>query len=1021
MKPHHVEEPATEAEPNPPAKAENHRLKELRHIIDHAAHLLPHQGPIEVFVHQNTLEAFEDRPFHEAVRLGYETFGAQPYLPEPEYREMRDSGRIRIADLKAVLAEDLGTGGEDPINDLTSRFELRLAMLLHPLRSGPEAELRWVMAETDALTRFRPEIAPKLRERILESARQSLQKSAREKSSPLSHGSERRWEELTLRSLWAACQTGVKIAGLSQKSLERPIRPRDVLLAATGEDVDRYVHDTLIRFTSAFLDQGYADWNLPERDAGYFRSFLSVYRRPNRLAERWMQRLSRELQSLVPAQTTPLESIDESLRLLGIKEPEREPFITQSLLALEGWAGMVWQLENAASWVDRPAPKGSLIEFLAVRLILDRIAAEYQARESLGYHGPLHQLAKAAWELVPSTKDLSFQQAFLVFQVVQSLGWPPHVLEQFTPGDWRTLIHEMEEFDDLARRRVFHEAFERKYQHAALDAIAIHSTRRRENPPAKTRPSFQIVCCIDDREESFRRHLEEIDPACETFSAAGFFAVAMNYKGAADAHYKPLCPVILTPQHYVTEDVGYTFSGEHQRRAETRKALGRVTHEVHSGSRTFLGGILTGLFGSFAAFPLVARVLFPRLTSQIRRWCGAFVQPPPVTQLQLERYKPDPGPDNGHIGYSVTEMVTLVEKLLRDLGLTKNFSRLVVMTGHGSSSLNNPHESAYCCGACAGKRGGPNARAFAQMANDWRVRARLAMRGIEIPEDTAFLGSYHNTCDDSVIWYDLDRLPPSHHHDFEHAKLMVDEARLRNAHERCRRFQSASLKITPMDALRHVEQRAEDLSEVRPEYNHATNALCLVGQRGWSRGLFLDRRAFLNSYDPAEDDENGTVLLRILAAAIPVCAGISLEYYFSRVDNIHYGSGSKLPHNVASLLGVIEGASSDLRTGLYQQMVEIHEPLRCLFVIESTPEMMLGIMDRHEGIARLCRGDWVRLAVFDAQTSEIQVFKNGRFEIYQPGTDSLPTVDSSLTCYRGQRGNLDFATIQETPPTPSAH
>lgn len=535
-------------------------------------------------------------------------------------------------------------------------------------------------------------------------------------------------------------------------------------------------------------------------------------------------------------------------------------------------------------------------------------------------------------------------------------------------------------------------------------------------PWGSERPIFQIVTCIDDREESFRRHLEEVQPKCETFGAAGFFAVPIYYRGVSDGFYKPLCPGVMTPEHYVQEDVGYTFEGEHRDRAKLRRRLGLASRVFDTLSRTFFGGAIAGIVGSLATAPLVARVLFPHLTSRIRRRFGALIQPPPVTQLQLERFAENSGPDDSHIGFSVDEMAGVVARLLQDMGVTQPeaFSRLFIVCGHGSSSLNNPHESAYCCGACAGKRGGPNARAFAQMANDWRVRGKVAEGGISIPDDTFFVGAYHNTCDDSVVFYDLDRLPTSHRADFELARDAIEEARERNAHERCRQFISAPLTISAKDALRHVEGRAQDISQARPEYNHATNAICLVGRRDWSRGLFLDRRSFLTSYDPSQDDDEHSILLRILSAAIPVCAGINLEYYFSCVDFTKYGSGSKLPHNIVSMLGVMEGTSSDLRTGLYEQMVEIHEPLRILFLIESTSDALLSITKRNPGIRQLVEGNWCHLAVIDPATSKIEVFVDGRFEPYSPGNEKILKVGSSQDCYLGSREHLPFYSIGET-------
>ena len=164
----------------------------------------------------------------------------------------------------------------------------------------------------------------------------------------------------------------------------------------------------------------------------------------------------------------------------------------------------------------------------------------------------------------------------------------------------------------------------------------------------------------------------------------------------------------------------------------------------------------------------------PAQTAQFRRLVGGFVRTPMVTQLQLERAADPAGPDDGHVGYSVDEMAGIVERLLRDMGLTKGFSRVVIIVGHGSSSLNNPHESAHDCGAAAAGAAEPNARAFAHMANDPRIRAILVERGLTIPDDTIFVGTYHNTCDDSITWYDLDRIPVSHREEVERASAAID-------------------------------------------------------------------------------------------------------------------------------------------------------------------------------------------------------------------------------------------------------
>ncbi len=1021
-----------------------HRDRDLERLIQHAAHLLPSQGPLSVFVHHNTLHAFEDLPFAAALEQASEVYDCQPYLAEERYRRELARGRIRPDDLAAVLHDDLGDRADDLIGLLGTRFYLRLAMLQFPLRLAPGAELRWIVAETDALRKFRADVPAHLRRRTIDGTRRWIMRdfgaeccattvAADVKSneagalvsellnrfgaSSIEQWSEATWEAFTLQLLWRVCCIGVERGQRLAPPPAAPLRHRDALRDATGQDSDELVHDVLIRFCSAFLDQGFAHWPLPERDRGFYHSYLALYSLPGGVLPRWARGLRSELRRLQDDAVGPLASIEESLDVLGVEEPHREHFLLETLLALRGWAGMIWQMETNADWAVRPAPRGSLVEFLAIRLLLDRFAAAHIAKEHLGRRGPLQGLRDAALQQRSAGNgEGNVQRAFLFFQLAQMLGLKPEEFFRLPLQTWGRLAHEVDSFSQLERRRTLHLAYERAYRNRALDALARYVPERRtldQAPGDNSVPTFQFISCIDDREESLRRHLEEIDPRCETFGSAGFFGVAMYYRGASDAYSRPLCPVVIKPQHYVEELPVFSFEESHRRRVRTRRLVGAALHHAHWGSRSFLAGAVTALLGSLASFPLVARIHFPRIAARLRGLAGSFVQPPPVTQLLLERSAPTPGPEDDQIGYSLDEMAAVVERTLRDMGLTARFAPLVIVCGHGSSSLNNPHESAYNCGACSGGRGGPNARAFAQMANDRRVRDLLEARGLHVPDATYFLGALHNTCDDSVEFFDLDRLPPTHRALLARTELTIDEARERNAHERCRRFESVELNLPPEAALRRVEARAEDLSQARPEYNHATSALCFVGRRSSTRGLFMDRRAFLASYDADQDDAEGAMLARVLQAVVPVCAGISLEYYFSCVDVHGYGCGSKLPHNIAALLGVMEGAASDLRTGLSAQMIEIHEPMRILFVVETTPRIMEGIIAANPVIGRLCRNEWAQLATLSPDGSAVHLYRRGQFERYHPESADLPEAASSLAWYRGRRDHLGFAVVRE--------
>jgi uncharacterized protein YbcC (UPF0753/DUF2309 family) len=209
----------------------------------------------------------------------------------------------------------------------------------------------------------------------------------------------------------------------------------------------------------------------------------------------------------------------------------------------------------------------------------------------------------------PPIEFLPAARAFVVFQLAQVLGWVPARLAALTPTDWETLRAQIEAFTATDRERVFHKAYERRFMRQSLDALTAHQP----SPPTPV-VSFQAVFCIDAREESFRRHLEEVCPSVQTLGAAGFFGVPIYYKGATDAHFATLCPIVVQPRHWVIEEAVPEQERTHRQRATARWLWGRTSHLFHiAGRSTVPGAVLSACVGPLAILPMMSRVLFPRL------------------------------------------------------------------------------------------------------------------------------------------------------------------------------------------------------------------------------------------------------------------------------------------------------------------------------------------------------------------------------------------------------------------------
>ncbi len=999
-------------DPNPaPA-----RLAALRTILADAARFLPAQGPISSFVALNPLHGYEDSPFERSVEDAARLMNSQPYLEESEYRAALASGRIRPADIDAVLAADLGERGSDPLAGGRVRLvDVQRLLLMKGLRHESDTAVRWTLTEGDATERLRADLDPSCRNRLL--AAVGSQRSI--------HSAERR----AASELWHACVEATAGGRAAVMHRQPPARPRDLIVAVRPDlDPDALAHPPLIRLLSAFLDQGVADWSMPGRERGLLEAVADTASRfgPDEAWAHGLRNRLREIAARSAARTgcdeLAFEVIDEELCGLAVADHDRPAVIARSLVALRGWAGMVWQLEQRPDLAPIVRLPARLADFLAVRLVFDRVAATWAATRLFAGNGTVGTIDLAAvWSELrdrfpPWRGPGTVSRAFLLHQLSQLLGLTAADVRSLDDGEIVALEQAIYAFDQFTRRRLLHLAYERRFNVTILDALA--ALPAAQPPAAAPRKHAQVVFCIDDRCESLRRHLEETDPAIETFGAAGFFSLPMSYRGLDDWHATPLCPIVVRPDHTVREEPLSDDLEQHEARQRQRRLLGRLREQLFTGSRSlFLGGLLTSVGGAIAAVPLVSRVVFPRLTTLLTERFTGLGRERIRTRLALYRTTSAADstrlPDGTLAGFTIDEMAAIVRRLLEDIGLTGSFARLVALLGHGSTTLNNPHESAYDCGACGGGRGGPNARAYALMANDPAVRAALAAEGLAIPADTVFIGGMQDTCSSGIEWYELDRLPPTHGDDFAALARACDSARAIEAQERCRRFDSVPLEIDPQAALRAVEARSGDLAQVRPEYGHASTAMCIVGRRSRTRSLFLDRRAFLMSYDPQSDPDDA-ILSRTLAAVGPVCSGISLAYTFSRIDPLVYGAGTKLPHNITGLIGVMDGHCSDLRTGLPLQGVEIHEPVRLLLIVETTPDRLRRALAPLPAVERLVRNGWVHLACWRPDRSLPEVYdpKYDRFTSHVVETTVLPVAGQSADWYGGSRENRPPAVLR---------
>ncbi|MGV1086821.1 MAG: DUF2309 domain-containing protein [Mycobacterium sp.] len=694
------------------------------------------------------------------------------------------------------------------------------------------------------------------------------------------------------------------------------------------------------KWCAAFF--GDAAWPMPGREKGFYAAWRDLAP-----ADRSVPRAARaELRRLTERAD---DAVLEALASLAVADDERICYLQGHLTRMPGWAAHVQWCGGRDAGID-------LMDYLAMRLTYEVVLMAHQVRSR-------RFAAVSARVDDPEPAPSARQRAA---HLMELLGLP-----ESDDAVLAAVARILTVLPVTTREMLWQNAFESHYRDGLLASLD-----RAEPAVPSGRAHTQLVACIDTRSEGLRRRLESLG-GYETFGFAGFFAVAIRFTDILGGTPSDLCPVLISPNHDVAEQPAPEAAAAAARRLAGATRIAGAESAFHSAKESLAAPFALAEAAGWAAAPLSAvKTLMPAFSAGIRRRLRDAIAPAAPANIDLD-------------AMPLAEQVLFAQVALTTMGLTREFSRLVVMCAHGSTTENNPYQASLDCGACGGQPGAPNARTAVAILNRSEVRAGLREVGIDIPEQTWFVAAQHDTAVDRVTVLDPHLIPADRRDDVRGLERDLTRAGAELAAERCTTLPGASRRLSPDQAAVHVADRSSDWAQVYPEWGLAGNAAFIVAPRAITAGLDLQRRTFLHSYE-AEVDTDGSALETILTAPLVVAQWINCQYYFSTVSPQVFGAGTKTIHNVVGGVGVIAGHTGDLQLGLPWQSVSdgdrlLHEPLRLQAVVQAPLERIDAIVERNPILQKLFGNDWVALA---ARAAPEQPWQRWTRSGWRPWTDS---------------------------------
>ncbi|WP_186629812.1 DUF2309 domain-containing protein [Rhodococcus sp. BP22] len=707
---------------------------------------------------------------------------------------------------------------------------------------------------------------------------------------------------------------GDLLYGTTSADLLRSNRTRsEVSIPVIADTVDAQT----AKWCSAFLGSTATGWPMPGRENGFFSAWHGLAHRDHTLP----RQVRAELRKL-PVRAD--EAVLSALDMLDIDDDSRAAYVQAHLTRLPGWAAHVRWCSERGVGID-------LVDYLAMRLSYEAIMLASSGQ------GVTHNSEITTASEVPSARQRSEA-------LVKAWG-----IAKVTEPELTAAARILAVLPDIARTAIWQEAYEAHYRDALLSDL------QRIPPTHASDPvHVQMVCCIDTRSEGLRRHLEALE-GYRTLGFAGFFAAAIRFTDLAGGASSDLCPVLISPNHDVGEHPATHALSAATRRVAGLSTLAAADASFHSAKDSAVAPFTLAEVAGWVAGPwAAAKTLAPAASAAVRRRVRHLIAPPAPTVISVDDT------------IALDQQVGIAQAALATMGFTDGFARLVVMCAHAGQTENNPYQASLDCGACGGQPGAPTARTATAILNSYAVRRELRSNGIDIGDGTYFIAAQHNTTTDRVVLLDTHVVPNSHRDDLARLTADLDIVSSALAVERCTVLPGAPKTPSPTRAARHVRARAADWAQVYPEWGLASNAAFIIGPRTTTRGIDLNRRAFLHSYDAATDPD-GTALETILTAPLVVAQWINCQYYFSTVAPRAFGAGTKTIHNVIAGVGVLAGHGGDLQLGLPQQSVThdgllVHEPMRLLAIVEAPLANITTIIARNPMLQDLVDNEWIALA-----------------------------------------------------------